>query len=141
MVRKVKNLTNALPKEDAKKAAITAATALKGLALEKAQLEQKRKQYERDLINYAENFPEDFEGKKSLSFGDAKVVIKTTPKLEFDKTFDLDEFIADYPELVETKLKTGEVKKACVLEDQREAIFGLGVRVVEESSYTVEVEK
>lgn len=91
--------------------------------------ENEMKETEKKLIEIGERNKPAFDGDGNLDLGDGYLHIARNAKVITGKKFDLAEFHAARPEMVDVTLKLNPIKKAFLDKEQRKELVALGVQI------------
>jgi hypothetical protein len=95
------------------------------------------KNAEAALLEIGERNKDAFNTDGNLVFDHGYIHITTSAVIVTTKKFDVGIFQAAHPEMIEVKMKTGEIKKAFLDKDTRKELTTLGVQVDSEQSMKV----
>jgi len=80
-----------------------------GLYEQKKLIDENLKIIKEELEQYATENPDDFEGKKTLDLGEARLVWKLKTTVKTSDVFNPTEFLKAYPDAVDVKLKPSKL--------------------------------
>lgn len=86
------------------------------------------KEAEAELLEIGARNRDEFDTDGNLVFDDGYLHIANSTVVITTRKFDLAEFYAAHPELVDVDLKKGAIKKAFIDKDQRKELMGFGVQ-------------
>lgn len=86
------------------------------------------KEAEAELLQIGERNRAEFDADKNLVFDDGYLHIADSTVVVTTRKFDMAEFHAAHPELIDINLKKGPIKKAFLDKDQRKELMGFGVQ-------------
>ncbi len=99
------------------------------------------KEAEKELIEIGERNKDEFDEKGNLVFDDGYLHITNSTVVVQGRNFDITTFNEAHPELMDIKLKTGEIKKAFLDKEFRKELIKLGVQVDNEQGMEVKLNK
>ena len=99
---------------------------------EKRELDEVLKEIKEELEDYAINNSDDFEGKKTLDLGDAKLVWKLKTTVKTETGFNPTEFLKAYPDACDVKIKPSKLINIDLgqwgIEKEEENVFSVEVK-------------
>jgi len=101
------------------------------LYMQKQELEALLKETKEGLQEYATENPDDFEGKKTLDLGEARLVWKLKTNVKTGSAFNPTEFMKAYPDACDVKLKPSKLINIDLVQ--------WGIEKEEEHTFAVEV--